>query len=542
MKNYLITFYTRHKVSSLLFLALFLSLLVKTINIGFTPSISRDGIFYIEFARSFLEGNYREYLNEFISFFYPFLITITSFVVDDLELAGQVVSGLAGSGMVILMYFIGKIFFNIRIGLIMAFMAALSPIFNASACKVMTDLPYALFYAWAVLAGYDLVQKPAAKGIIIFSLVAAAAYYARPEGIGIVFVIGCWMLYSCFRVVFTDAVKKCFAFSIFIILFLLLIYPRLSVIRAQTGEWTFSGKTSFMIREIPELEQNLPIKTKSSFKMFGDIKQEREAYKQSGGLVQIIVRSPGLLLEKMLVNTVSYIKSMPKAVGFGFFILMIMGIFYRKAIPFRKEQELFLLFVIIFNVMTIALFKSKYRHLISVVPFLYIWCAIGLEEMQSVLKNRKGLMSVLVLIIFLAVLPQTFRPVSKNGYSWRSSPEKTAGKWIRKNIPSGADCISWSGNKTFFYAGMKGYFNIDQGASCVRIMEIAQKNNHKYLIINNDPRTKSIREKGADFFKQVKQRADMKLVYKASQPLVKDEILIYRLFTRGASKESAAPE
>jgi hypothetical protein len=89
---------------------------------------------------------------------------------------------------------------------------------------------------------------------------------------------------------------------------------------------------------------------------------------------------------------------------------------------------------------------------------------------------------------------------------------------------------------------MKGYFNIDQGASCVRIMEIAQKNNHKYLIINNDPRTKSIREKGADFFKQVKQRADMKLVYKASQPLVKDEILIYRLFTRGASKESAAPE
>ena len=97
MEKYLIEFYSRHKVLFLLISTLFLSLLVKTINIGFTNCISGDGVFHVHLARSFLEGNYKEYLNEFIPFFYAVLIAITSLVIDDLELAGQIVSGIAGS-------------------------------------------------------------------------------------------------------------------------------------------------------------------------------------------------------------------------------------------------------------------------------------------------------------------------------------------------------------------------------------------------------------------------------------------------------------
>ena len=526
MGKYLIEFYSRHKVLFLLISTLFLSLLVKTINIGFTNCISGDGVFHVHLARSFLEGNYKEYLDAFLSFFYAVLIAITSLVIDDLELAGQIVSGIAGSGMVILMYFLGKRFFNIRIGLIMALMAALSPLFNAYACKVMTDMPYALFYAWAVLVGYDLVQKPTAKRIVIFSLVSAAAYYLRPEGFGIVIVIGCWLLYNCFRVSLTEAVKKCFGFSIFILLFLLLIYPQIALIHSKTGEWTFSTKTSYIIRDVPKLQQSIVRK---------DMYAEREVYKQSGGIGEIIVQSPWLLAKKMTGNMISYISGMPKALGFGLFMLMFMGIFHRKAIPFRREQELFVLFVILFNVMAVSLIKYEDRHFISVLPFLYIWCAIGIVEMQSALKNRKGLLSCIVLIVFLAILPQTFRPVSKYGYSWRHSPEKTAGRWIRENI-SQSRFLSWHGKKTLFYAGLSKHHMINEGASYDHLMEIAQENDLQYLIVSNSPRRKSIRKKGADFFEQVKRRTDMQLVYSVRQPPIKDEILIYNLFAHDDSK------
>jgi hypothetical protein len=526
IKNHLISFYTRYNVSTLLFLTLFLSLLIQTINVGFNNCISTDGIFHVGFARSLFEGNYEEYLSEFHSCFYAVLIAITSLIIDDLELAGQMVCAIAASSMVILMYFIGKRFFNSRIGLFMALMAALCPLFNASSCKVKTDMPYAFFYAWAFLAGYDLVQKPTAKRALIFSLLSAAAYYLRPEGIGIVFVIGCWLLYSCSRVTFPYAIKKCFWFSFFVLLFLLLIYPRLAVIRSQSGEWTFSAKTSYIIRNIPELQQSIVRK---------NMRAERKAYKQSGGIGKIIVKFPWLLAKKMTGNMTSYIRGMPKALGVGFFMLMFMGIFYRKAIPFRREQELFFLFVILFNVMAVSLFKYKSRLFISVLPFLYIWCAIGMVEMQSALKNRKGLLSCIVLIVFLSILPQTFRPVSKYGYSWRHSPEKTAGRWIRENIPQ-SRFLSWHGKKTLFYAGLSKLHKINEGASYDHLLEIAQENDLQYLIVGNDSRRKSIRKKGADFFEQVKHRTDMQFVYSVRQPPIRGEIVIYKLFTHDDSK------
>ena len=232
---------------------------------------------------------------------------------------------------------------------------------------------------------------------------------------------------------------------------------------------------------------------------------------------------------------ISYISGMPKALGFGLFMLMLMGIFYRKAIPFRREQELFVLFVVLFNVMAVSLIKYEDRHFISVLPFLYIWCAIGMVEMQSALKNRKGLLSCIVLIVFLAILPQTFRPVSKYGYSWRHSPEKTAGRWIRENI-SQSRFLSWHGKKTLFYAGLSKHHMINEGASYDHLMEIAQENDLQYLIINSNPKTKSVRKHRADFFEQVKHRSDMQLVYSARQPPDKDEILIYKLFTHDDSK------
>jgi len=500
------------------------SIIFKFINIGFTNCISHDGIYYLNFAKSFLEGNYKEYINnEFIPFFYPFLVVATNFIVHDLEMSGQVVSAIAGTGMIVIMYIIGKNFFDYRIGVLMGLMTLISPLFNRSSSKVMTDMLYAFLYTWAIYNGWRMSQDPKVKFIFLFSILAALSYYTRPEGLGLIIVIGFWLIYTILSSQDNLNIKRVLSLFVSVTLFSVLIFPQLYIIHEKTGGWTFSAKTSYMIRKIPGIKQSSR-----------EIKEERDIYIKEGGFGGILSKYPHLLIKKTIVNICKYFLDIPKVMGFILMIPFIIGIGYRKRIPYKKKEELFCLFIIIFNIIIFSLFKEKMRHLISVLPFLYIWCSIGFLELYFFLQNKnifslkkEKVIALSMSLIIVGILPQTFRPVFKNGYIFYWGPEKIAGHWIRRNIPSQKSFMSWRSDEVLFYAGINKHLSVPKDGFYSVIMRLARNLKINYLVMNNNPHFKSIKSKGADFFRNIDNKA-LSLIYRLKLPHSKSEILIYK--------------
>ncbi|MBW2040347.1 MAG: hypothetical protein JRI46_12305 [Deltaproteobacteria bacterium] len=77
--------------------------------------IARDSVLYIAMANTFLEGSFVEALRYITPPFYPLLLAGMKLVITDAEIAGKLVSLLAGTCAFFPLYYLGKRIFEQRV-------------------------------------------------------------------------------------------------------------------------------------------------------------------------------------------------------------------------------------------------------------------------------------------------------------------------------------------------------------------------------------------------------------------------------------------
>lgn len=530
------------KETKILLLLILSSIIIKFTNIGFTNCISTNGMYFVSLAKNFLNGEYEEAFTAYIPFLYPILIALGNYLINNLEISGQVIAAISGTGIIFILYQLGKEMFGVRIGLLAGLFAAISPIFNTYSSRVMDDMPYGFLYAWSVYAGWRFLNKQDYKSGLYFALLAALAYLIRPEGLGILLIVSAWFILakqergaSIFRRIAIITGVNLF--------FFICILPQILIIHHITGEFSFSGKTSYILRDIDKFDTENRILNGQELQpeatAFGFEDWERREYKREGGLFGILIHYPGVIMKKLGHNLKGYLLNIPRACGYLLAIPLCFGIFFRKQLRYKRREELFLLTIILFNLLSLSLFKEKYRHLISIVPFLYIWAVIGIDEIvplikgirrkTQVLANGNSLIPIALSICIFATLPQTFSNISEHNYSWRDSPEKKAGQWLSQNIPKESRIISWEAGKVLYYADIPPSFTLSDGDNYGYIIKVAMELDADYLLVNSHE-SKKTKKYLLDLFSQIKKN-DLTICYKTKYPHSDDDIRLYR-FTK----------
>ena len=524
---------------TILFTLILFGIVIKFINIGFTNCISTNGMYFVTLSNNLLTGEYDKAISAYVPIIYPLLMSLLNCVVNNLELSGQIVSAISGIGIVLIMYKLGKELFDSRISILMAIFGTIAPIFNAYSSRVMDDMTYGFLFIWAVYSGWRFLKKQDLKSGICFALFSAFSYYIRPEGLGLIIVINGWFIIS------KDWKKgKVFKRITLIfttnIIFLAFVLPQILFIYKTKGELSFSGKTSYILRNIDKFDNDKVILkdiAEPDSSTFGYEDSERMKYKDEGGFFGIILNHPWVIFKKFEHNMEDYISRIPQAIGYLLTIPLFFGIGYRKYYIYKKKEELFLFSIIVFNLVVLSLFKEKYRHIIFAVPILYLWCAIGIYEIINFIKinkfntfskiNDKILYRIILIICIITILPQTFSNIAKYNYAWMEGPEKVAGKWIANNISKDDRVIYWDAGKIAYYSAVAPYLILYSKNSYKYVMEKAKEIEADYIIINSHESSKT-RKSLIEFYENATIQKDLTLCYKENYCFSNDDIQIHQ--------------
>ena len=111
----------------LLLLILCVGLGLRILAAGYSGDIKRDGAFYAELGAHLTQGDVAGVFHPKSTPVYPFLLGLVHFLVPDLELCGLIVSVVAGTLTILAVYWLGRMLFDERLGLLAAGLCAIHP-------------------------------------------------------------------------------------------------------------------------------------------------------------------------------------------------------------------------------------------------------------------------------------------------------------------------------------------------------------------------------------------------------------------------------
>ena len=162
---------------------LMLSLSVKVLLLFSNEIINVDGVRYIEAARHFAEGNFREGLIYERMPFYSLLMVVCHFFVPDWELAGQLISLLSFVFFLVPFYLLTRDIFDRKAAFWAGLALGLSPMLNHFSLQIIRDPIFLFFLGWSLYFFWRAVKKPDSLFFILASVSAVFSLFCRIEGI-----------------------------------------------------------------------------------------------------------------------------------------------------------------------------------------------------------------------------------------------------------------------------------------------------------------------------------------------------------------------
>ncbi|PIN75789.1 hypothetical protein COV17_03530 [Candidatus Woesearchaeota archaeon CG10_big_fil_rev_8_21_14_0_10_36_11] len=243
------------------FLLLFLILLGICIRIPLFNQeefINPDGIAYARLGQNLIERSeysFRENHNWGIIFppGYPLFIGLTNLVVNDLFIAGKIVSLLASILTIVIFYFLGKELHNENVGVFAATAFTMYPFIIRTATQVLTESLFFLFFFLSLYLFFRLYKTRTKLLLVLFSITVAGTYLIRPEG---VFLLVLPILFLRSQEKTKNGMKRWNILPdinnllrvVFILVIVILIaFPYISFITESTGHITISGKSGMNV-------------------------------------------------------------------------------------------------------------------------------------------------------------------------------------------------------------------------------------------------------------------------------------------------------
>lgn len=400
-------------------------------------TINNDGVFYIEAARHFWDGQWRDGLASFYPPLFPLMIASAYPLVGDWELAGQFWPLMLGVLILLPLFGLLQRIYGQRVAYVALLFYGMSPYLARLSLEVRTELPYTFLLVTFLYFLQRGLNGDKWRCLFFPGMASALAYLSRPEGIGLM-VAG--VIYLFYREWGAGSSKKSLLKAGALTLgFLLLAAPYVLYLRWDTGNWLISRKAAFIVslglaRYDPDADQV-------------GVKESSEV-----SIVRLIASRPLSYAGKVFIDAFRSLGFYFEALHYSYLPFLFMGwISYFRG-RFWVKGDFLLIAVIAFYLGGFALLYVTRRYGIPLVPMSLGWVGAGFLAMKKYADDRWGrkgmLVTGLVLILFaVGTLPKTLQAIGADKFYLRQ-----AGTYLREK-PDGPTIVTTNGRVAFYADG-----------------------------------------------------------------------------------------
>lgn len=227
----------------MLLMVLGAALVIRVIAVSSRAMITGDELAYVRMAENLAAGSGLDDLTAGsvnYTALLPVFIALPGLLLGD-YIAAAFATGVFFSVLLLVpTFFLGRQFFNARVGLMAAAMAAVMPLMVDYGSRVYSENVYIFFLLWALFFGWRLLTLCRGRDGALAGLCLGLAYLANP---GAVHYLGILTLLALAADPARRAGRRLFKpLACFLLLFAVCAAPYVFFLHGQTGQWTFSGK------------------------------------------------------------------------------------------------------------------------------------------------------------------------------------------------------------------------------------------------------------------------------------------------------------
>ncbi len=461
----------------------------------FTYVISRDGVTYVTLGGYFSRGNLAKGLAHDYHPLYSMLIAALSYAFPDKQSAGQIISIISGSLLVVPIFYLGREIFDESIGFLSGLLVAFHPYLARISADVLSDSLYILLFVSGSCMGWKALRRESILGFFLTGVLTAFAYLTRPEGIGVLLVVGFWILIiekspSSYR-------RNLTGFVLLVFGFLLFASPYLIYLREDTGHWILTRKKS--VKGLIGIEKR---SSGSEGVTSQQAKGERLLWQPKAG----ISRSKDTEKRPMVFTSSAYLEDFGKffylLIRFSgsyhplLFLFLLIRISKSRGITRFDKGDWFILsfYFLYLSILYLLILNVGYisrRHCLPLVAIGLFWAAIGIQESQNSivqkvsksnrwahLSSRRIFVTIMALTLVI-LLPKTLRP-QRSDKIWM----KRAGIWIAKSSLPEPKIMSDDPRVAHYAGGVN--IAIPHGKTLQEIESLAREEGVEFVVLHGE--------------------------------------------------------
>lgn len=396
-------------------------------------TIATDSINYINIAKEFTGGNYYGIFNMDRPPLYPLLLSLVSYVIPDYEMAGRVVSLVFGTLVIPITFYLGRLIYNERIGLVTAFFVAIHPYLIRYSGEVLTEGLYYFMAASVTFFGLKAIRDKSVYLMFLVGLMGVLAYLTKPGGIGFLMIISVLIVATDYfglkGGVVKNWVKKVLMLGASWAVYLVFSLPYLLYLRQESGgEVILTGRGTV-----------------------ADV-----------GHTAVKVVTTGHSLD-------AFASHFPEAFTYPFFLLFL--VFLWKIVGRIRRRdftwvELCFFGIQVFYYVIYITADAHRRYLVQVMPLGMVMSALGFIYIADHIKKKKKETAILSIALLLLFFTAVQLPKGLTRLKAHHLPEKLAGQWFVKNNGAGRLILTKSSLMPYYAEGV--YLQLPRDVSALK--------------------------------------------------------------------------
>jgi 4-amino-4-deoxy-L-arabinose transferase-like glycosyltransferase len=446
----------------------FLSFLIRALSLHFFHFIasgggSADSIVYAITGKNLFSGkgfSYQGTVQLVHPPLYPILIGFFWLLTNNLEFSGQAVSAIAGSLLVIPVYYFAKAIYGRRVGLLSAIFVVICPILVYGSTETFSESLYTLFLISSVALTWKALSSRNLVWISFAGLTAGLSFLTHPLGILFVPIFLVFLFLSLFlipAITLRSVFKKA---TLLLLSFIIVCLPYWVFLHKHLGRWSLSANSNYVnvywykLRSQGTSQEEIAFKAGNSQIASDMIASDPRLSDSSVGIFGYYFSHPGELPERFMRNLkdafleIDKIAQLLRISPFALkAILAMVGLFFLlglvKMLREKKltVKELYIAFPFL-SLSIFLLFRFEHRYFYPYVPLLLIIIAKIAVEFESWLekkispRNRVGgsVSGFLLTGILIVVMGSSSIYLIPKKNDLVPHEYKIMGQWMKDNI------------------------------------------------------------------------------------------------------------
>jgi 4-amino-4-deoxy-L-arabinose transferase-like glycosyltransferase len=428
--------------------------------------IASDGCAYVWFAQEIASGNFHEVFSSILPPLFPIFTTGVSYIFQDFELSGRIVSCLFGSLTVFPLFFLIRKIFDGKIALITVLFFIVHPYLTQASSEVLAEALYFFFVTSIASLSWMAIQKRNRLLFLAVGLLLSLISLTRFEGFSLVFLVLGWIWLTNPAKIRTEIGWKVTSSFLCIIIFIIALFPYVFLVSKETGKLQVCSRQEQLI----------------------------DAFFKPSSDNQTPLQKAGKALKHQISHNVPRIPFfLSKAYHPVFLLPLFFGIIGRRRFKGFKIGEAYILSFILFRLTILAVFQGiNGRYLYAFIPMALCWAGTGFWEIDYRLREKfkdKGLLvgghnisrfSLIILVAIMAIcLQRGLRPIRGH-----RAIQRKAGYWLKENAEKKHFTVVSPSPQEAFHAEAKWYEL--KGKTYVEVLSNAKKNEADFIIIDKD--------------------------------------------------------